>query len=119
MSGATWIAFQGYVYCGGGDNEDTMGDVQTSEGGRGMDDNGGSEPPASSVNYGQQWHCEEISHHVWGQYKLLAALSSTESKVYRVQQKVHKQQLTFMGLWITVLPQYTELVYIFNATVLV
>jgi len=75
-----------------------------------------SEPPALYMNYGQQWHCEEIPHHVWCQCKLLAALSSIESKVYTVQQKVQEQQLTFMGMWITISPQHTELDYIFNAT---
>lgn len=51
--------------------------------------------------------------------QIVAALSSIESKVYRVQQKVQEQQLTFMGMWITVSPQHIELDYIFNATVLV
>jgi hypothetical protein len=29
----------------------------------------------------------------------MAALSSTENKVYRAQQKVKKQQLTLMDMW--------------------
>ena len=52
MSGVTQISFQGYVSCGGGDDDDATGDMQTSERmmdrnltsekvGGWMDDNGG------------------------------------------------------------------------------
>lgn len=61
-------------------------------------------------------HYKEIPHEGDINDQTMAALSNTEKNVYRIQQKVKKQQLTLMDMWkkqITFLTQYIELDYTF------